>query len=143
MTTAVGPETTVTLFFEIRLENGDVVDSNFNAKPATFTVGDGNMLVGFEAAMFGLTVGERKVLTIAPEQGFGMPNPSNIHKIDRSQFDGMDLEPGLVVSFQDPTGELPGVVRSFNDRSVEVDFNHPLSGQSLQFEVEIIDVTQA
>lgn len=143
MTTAVGPETTVTLFFEIRLENGDVVDSNFNAKPATFTVGDGNMLVGFEAAMFGLTAGERKVLTIAPEQGFGMPNPSNIHKIDRSQFDGMDLEPGLVVSFQDPTGELPGVVKSFNDRSVEVDFNHPLSGQSLQFEVEIIDVTQA
>jgi FKBP-type peptidyl-prolyl cis-trans isomerase SlpA len=67
MTTAVGPETTVTLFFEIRLENGDVVDSNFNAKPATFTVGDGNMLVGFEAAMFGLTAGERKVLTIAPE----------------------------------------------------------------------------
>jgi FKBP-type peptidyl-prolyl cis-trans isomerase SlpA len=143
MTTTVGPETTVTLFFEIRLENGDVVDSNFNAKPATFTVGDGNMLVGFEAAMFGLTAGERKVLTIAPEQGFGMPNPSNIHKIDRSQFDGMDLEPGLVVSFQDPTGELPGVVKSFNDRSVEVDFNHPLSGQSLQFEVEIIDVTQA
>jgi FKBP-type peptidyl-prolyl cis-trans isomerase SlpA len=143
MTTAVGPETTVTLFFEIRLENGDVVDSNFNAKPATFTVGDGNMLVGFEAAMFGLTAGERKVLTIAPEQGFGMPNPSNIHKIDRSQFDGMDLEPGLVVSFQDPTGELPGVVKSFNDRSVEVDFNHPLSGQSLQFEVEILDVIQA
>ena len=143
MSLPVGPETTVTLHFEIRLENGDVVDSNFDGKPATFTVGDGNMLVGFEAAMFGMTKGDRKIIDIAPEQGFGMPNPSNVHKIELNQFDGMELEPGLVVSFQDPTGELPGVIKSFNDRFVEVDFNHPLSGQSLKFEVEILSVSQA
>ncbi|MBT3145850.1 peptidylprolyl isomerase [Neptunomonas phycophila] len=136
----IGPETKVTLHFEIRLENGDVVDSNFDKQPASFSIGDGSMLAGFEAALFGLKVGERKVLAITPEHGFGMPNPSNLHKIERGNFADIDLEPGVVVSFQDPSGELPGVIRSFDDQFVEVDFNHPLAGKHLEFEVEIIDI---
>lgn len=137
---AIGPEREVTLHFEIRLKSGDVVDSNFDAQPATFTVGDGNMLAGFEAAMFGLVEGDRKTLSILPENGFGMPNPSNVQRIERSSFTDMELEPGLVISFQDPTGELPGVIKSFNDTHVEVDFNHPLAGQELDFEVQILKV---
>lgn len=136
----IGPEKTITLHFEIRLQNGDVVDSNFAGKPATFTIGDGNMLAGFEAAIFGLKAGDRQVFEITPEHGFGMPNPSNIQKVGRESFVGMVLEPGLVVSFQDASGELPGVVVSFDEKNVSVDFNHPLAGKTLEFEVEICEV---
>ncbi len=136
----IGPEKTITLHFEIRLQNGDVVDSNFAGKPVTFTIGDGNMLAGFEAAIFGLKAGDRQVFQITPEHGFGMPNPSNIQKVGRENFTGMELEPGLVVGFQDATGELPGVVVSFDEKNVSVDFNHPLAGKTLEFEVEIFEV---
>ena len=136
----IGPEATVTLHFAIRLQNGDVVDSNFETKPATFTVGDGNMLAGFEAALFGLEAGDHKTFEISPENGFGMANPSNIQKVERTNFAGMELEEGLVVAFQDASGELPGVIKSFNEKHVEVDFNHPLAGKTLSFEVKIIDV---
>ncbi|MGY8871346.1 MAG: FKBP-type peptidyl-prolyl cis-trans isomerase [Pseudomonadales bacterium] len=136
----IGPEKTITLHFEIRLQNGDVVDSNFASQPATFTVGDGNMLAGFEAAIFGLKVGDRQIFKITPEHGFGMPNPSNIQKVGRESFSGIELEAGLVIGFQDASGELPGVVVSFDDINVEVDFNHPLAGKDLEFEVEILQI---
>jgi FKBP-type peptidyl-prolyl cis-trans isomerase SlpA len=136
----IGPEKKITLHFEIRLENGDVVDSNFASQPATFTVGDGNMLAGFEAAIFGLKVGDRQAFQITPEHGFGMSNPSNIQNVDRENFADMDLEAGLVVGFQDASGELPGVVVSFDEKNVSVDFNHPLAGKTLEFEVEILDI---
>ena len=59
----------------------------------------------------------------------------------RSQFAGMELSEGLMVSFQDAARtELPGVVKTFDDNQVTVDFNHPLAGKTLTFEVEIIDV---
>jgi FKBP-type peptidyl-prolyl cis-trans isomerase SlpA len=136
----IGPEKTITLHFEIRLQNGDVVDSNFASQPATFTVGDGNMLAGFEAAIFGLKVGDRQIFKITPEHGFGMPNPSNIQKVGRESFSGIELEAGLVIGFLDASGELPGVVGSFDDVNVEVDFNHPLAGKDLEFEVEILQI---
>lgn len=136
----IGPEKTVTLHFEIRLQNGDVVDSNFATQPATFTVGDGNMLAGFEAAIFGLKTGDRKTFQITPEHGFGMFNPSNIQKVGRENFVGMELEAGLVIGFQDASGELPGVVVAFDEKNVSVDFNHPLAGKILDFEVEILKV---
>lgn len=142
MSNLIGPGKTVTLHFAIKLEDGQVVDSNFEGDPATFTVGDGNLLEGFEKALFGLEQGTQHSLTILPENGFGMTNPSNIQKIPRDQFEGMELEMGLVVSFADAAnGELPGVISEFNDKMVVVDFNHPLAGQKLQFEVDILEVT--
>ncbi len=138
----IGPEKTITLHFEIRLQNGDVIDSNFTGKPASFTIGDGNMLAGFEAAIFGLTVGDRQIFQITPEHGFGMPNPNNIQKVERKNFANMELEAGLVVGFQDASGELPGVVVSFDEKNVSVDFNHPLAGKTLEFEVEILEVLE-
>ena len=136
----IGPEKTITLHFEIRLQNGDVVDSNFTCRPATFTIGDGNMLAGFEAAIFGLKAGDRQIFQITPEHGFGMSNPSNIQKVGRGSFVGMELEAGLVIGFQEAGGELPGVVVSFDEKNVSVDFNHPLAGKTLEFEVEILEV---
>jgi FKBP-type peptidyl-prolyl cis-trans isomerase SlpA len=137
----IGPNTRVTLHFEIQLEDGQIVDTNFGAKPAEFTVGDGNLLEGFEQVLFGLHAGDEQTFTLAPEKAFGMPNPSNIQRIARSQFGEMELEEGLVISFADPgQGELPGVVDKFDENHVHVNFNHPLAGEWLKFRVQILSV---
>jgi len=144
MTDAViGPGTRVSLHFAIRLQDGQIIDSNFDTRPASFIFGDGNIPEGFEQALLGLKAGEHAELTIAPERGFGMHNPSNIQILPRSQFKDMELEPGLVVSFQEPGGELPGVVTEFDDEKVTVDFNHPLAGKTLIFEVQVESVEAA
>lgn len=144
MSKLIGPGKTVTLHFAIKLEDGQIVDSNFDKEPAVFTVGDGNLLEGFEKALFGLEQGMKQTLSILPENAFGMPNPSNIQNLPISSFEGMELEQGLVVSFSDPgNGELPGVIAEFDDKLVAVDFNHPLAGKRLDFEVEILQVADA
>lgn len=137
----IGPDKEVTLHFALGLENGDVVDSTFDKKPATFKVGDGNLLPGFEQQLYGLKAGDKRSLQVAPEQGFGQHNPQNVQVMPRNQFEGMELSEGLLVIFKDAANaELPGVVKAFDDRQVTVDFNHPLAGKALTFEVEIIDV---
>jgi len=137
----IGPDKEVTLHFALGLENGDVVDSNFDKKPATFKVGDGNLLPGFEQQLYGLKAGDKRTLQVAPEQGFGQHNPQNVQVMPRSQFEGMELAEGLLVIFNDAANsELPGVVKTFDERQVTVDFNHPLAGKALSFEVEIIEV---
>lgn len=138
----LGPGTRVTLHLALRFPGGESIDSNFERDPVTFTVGDGNLLQGFERAMFGLRAGDRKTLLIKPEQGFGQRNPNNIQEFARSQFDeNLVLSEGLVLSFADAQNtELPGVVREFNDQVVVVDFNHPLAGRDIEFEVAILKI---
>ncbi len=130
----------VTMHFAIKLTDGQIVDSNFEGAPVEFEVGDGNIPEGFEAALTGLKVGDHLDLTIDPERGFGQHNPSNIQTMKRSDFKDMELEPGLVISFQEPGGELPGVIVEFDDERVEVDFNHPLAGKTILFEVQVLNI---
>lgn len=141
----VGPGTEVTLHFAVKLEDGSVVDSNFDKKPAVFTVGDKNLLEGFENVLLGLSAGTKDTFTLGPEQGFGQHNPNNVQEIRRDTFDGeLELEEGLMLSFADANAkELPGLVLEFTDEIVTVDFNHPLAGRNLVFDVEIIDVKPA
>ncbi|WP_145006932.1 FKBP-type peptidyl-prolyl cis-trans isomerase [Pseudomonas oryzihabitans] len=140
----VGPDTRVTLHFAIKLQNGDVVDSTFDKAPATFTVGDGNLLPGFEQALFGLQAGAKTSLTIPPERGFGQPNDGNLQTMTRDDFSDMELSPGLLIIFSDAAGgEMPGVVKSYDDEQVIIDFNHPLAGRVLTFDVEILAIEPA
>ncbi|MCY1272796.1 FKBP-type 16 kDa peptidyl-prolyl cis-trans isomerase [compost metagenome] len=137
----IGADTEVTLHFTLKLEDGSVVDSTLDKQPATFRVGDGNLLPGFEQALFGLKAGDRRTLQIEPEQGFGQPNPANVQVMPREQFQDMELAEGLLVIFNDAAKtELPGIVKAFDDQHVTIDFNHPLAGKSLAFEVDIIEV---
>lgn len=137
----INQQSKVTLHFELALADGSVIDSNFQAKPATFTMGDGNLLPGFEQALLGLQTGDEKQLMIAPENAFGQPNPANMQTFKRHEF-GADLvlEPGLVIGFQDPSGEIPGTVSKIDGDFVEVDFNHPLAGKTIHFRVKIVEV---
>ncbi|MFZ5958957.1 FKBP-type peptidyl-prolyl cis-trans isomerase [Pseudomonas knackmussii] len=140
----IGAETEVTLHFALKLEDGNVVDSTFDKQPATFKVGDGNLLPGFELALYGLKAGDKRSLSIDPEQGFGQPNPANVQVMPRDQFEGMELSHGLLVIFNDAAKtELPGVVKEFDEQRVTIDFNHPLAGKTLAFDVEIIEVKLA
>ena len=139
---AIGPGTKITLHFALQLDNGDMVDTNLERTPATFTVGDGNLLPGFEKALFGMLEGEHKTLVIKPEDGFGQRNPNNIQEIARSQFSpDLELSEGLMLSFADAQKtELPGVVQRYDDEVVVVDFNHPLAGRDILFEVAILKI---
>ncbi|MCY1562857.1 FKBP-type 16 kDa peptidyl-prolyl cis-trans isomerase [compost metagenome] len=80
-------------------------------------------------------------MVVAPENAFGQPNPQNVQVMPRSNFEGMELSEGLLIIFNDAANtELPGVVKAFDDDQVTIDFNHPLAGKTLTFEVEILEV---
>ncbi len=141
--TAIGPGTRVTLHFSIHLESGEEVDTTRRGKPAVFVVGDGNLPDGFEKALFGLRPGDDERIPIAPAEGFGLRKSEHIRTLPRAEFpNAHDLVPGMMIAFEaaGATGELPGVVTSASVDSVVVDFNHPLAGRNLVFDVTIIKV---
>lgn len=141
----IGPGTRVTLHFSLTLADGTVLDSNFDHAPAEFEVGDGNLLPGYEQALFGLKAGDEASFDMRPEHGFGQHNPSNIQTMARKDFDSaLALEVGLVVSFADANrAELPGVIAAIEGDTVTVDFNHPLAGREIVFRVAIKAVEPA
>lgn len=145
MTDTIANDSEVTLHFALKLVGGGTVDSNFGAKAATFVFGDGSLLPTFERRLVGLRPGDRRQFVMPPEEAFGQPNPNNVQQFKRSAFAAdMELHEGLVISFADASNaELPGVVKTIGADEVTVDFNHPLAGQSLIFEVEIVGVRRA
>lgn len=139
--TSISEKSRVSLHFTLKLVSGEVIDSTRDQKAATFTMRDGSLLPGFEQVLIGLKAGDKQEFLIKPEQGFGQPNPQNIQVIPREHFNEMDLEVGLMFMFKDAAGsDLPGVVSSFDDKQVVIDFNHPLAGKDILFDVEIIAV---
>ena len=138
----VGAGSTVTLHLSLALEDGQVAESTFDGEPHTFTVGDGSLLPGLELALYGLRPGDTQHLVLHPAQAFGLRDPARIHTMSRAAFaDDISLEPGLIIGFTDTGGEeIPGTVLSVTDTAVEVDFNHPLAGHAITFDVEIIAV---
>lgn len=137
--------TRVKLHFALKIKGGDVVDSTFDKEPATLEIGDENLPENFEALMMGMKAGDRQTFEVSPEKAFGQHNPNNLQTFKRHEFSAdMVLEPGVVVSFADARQqELPGVISRVEGDEVEVDFNHPLAGRTLEFEVEILDVEPA
>ena len=140
----IGPGAKVTLHFSLLLPGGEEIDTTRNGDPATFTVGDGSLLPGFESALFGKQAGYADQILLPAAQAFGEKNSANVQVMRRDRFTamvgGQELEEGLMVSFQAPDGELPGVVVALYEESVKVDFNHPLSGSEITFDVSILNV---
>lgn len=139
----IGENSEVILHFDLKLSDGSAVDSTrVNNKPAKMVVGDGSLTPNFEKCLLGLKVGDKKAFSINADDAFGMPNPDNIYHVDRTKFTAdTDLKEGMIMGFSQPDGsELPGVIRSIAGHSVTVDFNHPLAGQDIIFDVEILKV---
>ncbi|MFT6926544.1 MAG: FKBP-type peptidyl-prolyl cis-trans isomerase SlpA [Psychromonas sp.] len=133
----------VLMHFSIRLSDGSAVDSTkVSNKPAKFVMGDGSLTPGFEECLLGLQVGQSETFTLAPESAFGLPNPDNIHHLELSKFSSdVPAEIGTIISFTQPNGEeIPGIIREIVADSVTVDFNHPLAGQTVTFEVDVLEV---
>ena len=141
----VSEGTRIFLNFSLSLEDGAEVDSNFGGEPVDFVYGDGSLLPGFEHLLLGMSAGQRSLFTVLPENAFGQPNDNNVQCISREHFDDdVELELGLVFSFADAAGgEIPGMLLSFDDKEVTVDFNHPLAGRKIVFDVLIHRVAAA
>lgn len=140
---SIGSNSEVLLHFDLKLEDGSAADSTrVNNKPAKMRMGDGSLTANFEACLLGLKSGDKKTFTLVADDAFGMPNPDNIHHLEKSRFNpDTPVEEGMIIAFSQPDGsEVPGIIRSVAGDSVTVDFNHPLAGQTVIFDVEILSV---
>ena len=132
----------VELHFSVAIENGVEIDNTRGRdEPVSLVIGDGNLLEGFEKALFGLRAGDRRTVHLPPEDAFGPWNPENIQIFDTVKFEQRPII-GHMIEFEDKAkASLFGVVKSVNEDSTEIDFNHPLAGKNITFEVEIFKVT--
>jgi len=145
MSHTISPGDRVTLHLSLILADGTVAESTFGAEPLTFTMGDGSLVRGLEIALYGLAPGARQRLELDPQQAWGLRDASRIHRLPRTRFpEHMALAPGMIVGFETGDGEeLAGAVLELDAGTVQVDFNHPLAGHTIVFEVEILAVEPA
>lgn len=142
---SISSNSTVHLHFNLILQDGTLAESSHSyQKPGVFTLGDGTFSPAIEQQLLGLKVGEKKRFSLNPEEAFGLRDEDKLHPFDLSVFPPeMELEEGLIVTFEQPNKqEMPGVIRQIENALVWVDFNHPLAGQHLIMDVEIIHIEQ-
>ena len=140
--TEILPGSHVTLHLAIRIEDGTEAISTFDEEPVELQMGDGTLRPGLELALYGLKAGDRQTLNLLPEQAYGLRDPSLIQQMPLSEFEAaFTPEIGQIVAFTLSNGdEAPGSIRGIEDGQVEVDFNHPLAGHEITFEVQILAV---
>ncbi|NNM60393.1 MAG: FKBP-type peptidyl-prolyl cis-trans isomerase [Legionellales bacterium] len=137
------PNSIVILHINMKLADDSVADSTRTGhQPAKIVLGSGDVTPAFEYELIGMHVGDKKKFTLPPQDAFGFPNPANFHTMPLSRFDkNIKMEIGSIIEFDQLSGQpLLGIVREIKDDGVLLDFNHPLCGQSVTFEVEIIQV---
>ena len=132
----------VQLHFSVAIENGVEIDNTRSRdEPVSLVIGDGNLLPGFEKALFGLRAGDRRTVSLPPGDAFGEWNPENVQRFDTVKFEQRP-EVGHMIEFEDKAkASLFGVVMSVADDITEIDFNNPLAGKNITFAVEIFKVT--
>lgn len=142
MSETVKPDSLVTLHY--RLATGDDVElvSTFDATPATLQLGSGELAPPLEACLAGLTVGARTVFMLEADQAFGPHNPQLVQRMARQELPGAGkIEVHALVEFATPAGaKFAGLVRELDEQSALIDFNHPLAGKAIRFEVEVVGV---
>ena len=129
--------------YEGRLIDGTVFDSSEKHEtPLEFTVGAGQIIKGFEDAVVGMKKGEKKTVHIKATDAYGEHKPEFIQKIPKQAVANLkDLKEGQVIGLQDNQGrQFMGKVISIGDEFLELDFNHPLAGKELNFDIEIVDI---
>ena len=138
----IGMGSRVTMHFALRLADGMLVESSFDDEPLSFVVGDGTLDKGLELALLGLMAGDRQTLTLMPGQAYGTRDEAALQRVAKAQFaEDMSLEPGQIIGFSSEDGEeVAGAIIGIEDDHVKVDFNHPLAGREIEFEVHILAV---
>jgi len=138
----VNPGSFLTLHYRIATADGEEFLSTFGMSPATVQMGGGQMADTLENCLLGLKSGERREFELEPEAAFGQHNPRLVERILRSALPPeIELKVNSVVEFSAPDGgAFAGFLRELDDEAAVFDFNHPLAGQCIRFEVEIIGV---
>ncbi len=133
---------TVKVHYTGTLNDGTQFDSSEGREPLEFTLGTGTVIEGFDEAVTGMAVGDRKTVTIPSTEAYGEHNPDMVHAIPRDAIpDDIELEVGLVLNAQGPDGQvLSFTVAEFDADTVTADGNHPLAGQDLTFALELVSI---
>jgi len=138
-------ETNQVVAIEYEVRDGDkVVDSNVGGQPLVFMFGRGQIIPGLEAGIKDMTVGEKGDVLVKAADAYGDYNPEATQDVPREQFAGIDLQEGMTLYGQgEDGGTVQVIVKSINDDSVVVDFNHPMAGKDLMFSVTLSNVRDA
>lgn len=135
----VAEDSEIGISFTLTLIDETLIDKTEPGEIFRFQIGDGSLLANLEELLIGLEVGTTGKFFVSPDDGFGFPDPMNVHTLSRAEFPAeMELKVGDVVGFDTPTGdEVPGMVMEINNDDITVDFNHPLAGETIVFEAKI------
>lgn len=132
---------TVAITYTLTLDNGETVDSNVDAEPLTFTQGSNQIIPGLESALEGRKTGDTFKVSVQPEDGYGIFSDEAFIDVPKAHLPPEAQEIGAQLTAVGPEGqELYGVVIEMAEEMAKLDFNHPLAGQVLHFDVTILDV---
>ena len=133
----------VSVHYTGTLDSGKVFDSSQGCQPLEFKVGSGQLINGFEQAVLGMSLNEKKEFTVSPEEAYGQRDESQIHEFPASQIPpGVEMEVGQTISLSTPEGQnIPAKVVALDDEKLTFDLNHPLAGESLTFAIEVVGIS--
>ena len=133
---------TVKIHYIGKLSDGTVFDSSVNREPLEFTLSQGQVIPGFDQAVVGMNLGETKTETIPMDQAYGPYREDMVLEISKQQMP-QDLQPevGQQLQIQQPDGQtIPVMVTEVTDSTVTLDANHPLAGEDLTFEIQLVEI---
>ena len=132
----------VSVHYTGKLKNGEVFDSSKDRDPLEFTLGNKELLAGFEGVVVGMEPGESKSVTLEPENAFGERSEDLLLQLPKKDFpENITPAVGLQLKMSNASGnEMTVVVSEVGDESVTLDGNHPLSGQTVTFDIELLDI---
>ena len=124
-----------------RLEDNSVFDSTEGREPLSFEAGAGEVIKGFDEGVLGMHVGQRKTVIIPPEEGYGPWQPDLLTQMDRALAGESQVLPGMLVQVRTPEDEiLEATITEVGDETLTLDFNHPLAGKVLTFDITVVGV---
>ncbi|VVB99224.1 FKBP-type peptidyl-prolyl cis-trans isomerase [uncultured archaeon] len=129
---------TVSVYYTGKLQNGTVFDSNVGKKTLDFTVGAGQMIAGFDAAVVGMKEGQEKTVTLSPAQAYGERNEEAVVTVPLSNIQGGTVEVGTHLY----ANGMNGVVTEIKGGNATIDFNHELAGKTLVFTIKMVKITK-
>ncbi len=133
---------TVKVHYTGKLDDGSIFDSSVGSEPLEFTIGGGQMLPGFEQGVVGMEQGELRTIIIAADQAYGVRRPEGVFAVARREIPpSIPLEVGMKLQATGRNGEPAYMqVIELSDETVTMDANHPLAGQDLTFEIELVEL---
>ncbi len=139
MTIADG--TTVSMEYTLTLDNKEVLDTNVGGEPLTFTQGSHQIIPGLESALVGMKKGDSKQVTVQPSEGYGEVDERGFQEVPLDQIPPEARKVGMQLQGKDPEGRVVRpIVKEVKEQVAVLDFNHPLAGKTLNFDIKILDV---